>query len=241
MASLERVGSAAVFAVAAVAESFAAERERWALWIPVFIGFGIAAYFSLAIEPAGWVAPAILICAIVVILARPKAVALLVAGLICAAVALGFSAAQYATHGVEAPVLAKSYGPATVTGRVIGVEAFAGKPRVLLDRLALAGLSAAQTPARVRIRLRAANLPAVGSRIAVFAKLMPPSGPAAPGAYDFRRYAWFKRIGGFGYALGRVRVDGVAADTDKIGIWIATSRQRIAARIRAAAPGPSSA
>ena len=185
VAPLERVRSTAVSALAVAADSFAAERERWALWAPVFLGSGIVGYFALTFEPAGWVAPLILFCAVLVVLLRPRGDGLVVAALMTAAIALGFCAAQYSTHAVGAPVLAKPYGPANVTGRVIGVEAFAKKPRVLLDQLSLRGLSAAQTPARVRIRLRGMDLPAVGSRIAVFAKLLPPSGPGAPGAYDF--------------------------------------------------------
>ena len=144
-------------------------------------------------------------------------------------------------HGVAAPVLAKPYGPALVTGRVVGVEAFARKPRILLDRLTLIGLSAALTPAQVRIRLRGADLPAMGSQIAVFARLSPPSGPAAPGAFDFRRHAWFARIGGYGYALGAARVQTAAPQAATMGLWITSARQNIATRVRESAPGPSGA
>ncbi|MEK9833576.1 MAG: hypothetical protein VW453_13385, partial [Rhodospirillaceae bacterium] len=34
------------------------ERERWVLWLPVALGAGIAFYFGLAREPAGWIGPA---------------------------------------------------------------------------------------------------------------------------------------------------------------------------------------
>ena len=36
----------------------AAERDRWALWIPVLIGCGISAYFAAAAEPTPWPAAA---------------------------------------------------------------------------------------------------------------------------------------------------------------------------------------
>ena len=40
-----------------------AERERWPLWIPVFLAFGIALYFALSQEPPRWLgAGAALIC-----------------------------------------------------------------------------------------------------------------------------------------------------------------------------------
>ncbi|HEY0835840.1 MAG TPA: hypothetical protein VGE72_18195, partial [Azospirillum sp.] len=35
-------------------ERLLAERDRWALWVPVGIGFGIACYFALPTEPSGW-------------------------------------------------------------------------------------------------------------------------------------------------------------------------------------------
>ncbi|MGH6618107.1 MAG: hypothetical protein ACREF6_01020, partial [Alphaproteobacteria bacterium] len=35
-------------------EPFAAQRDRWALWIPVLFGSGIAIYFTLPAEPAIW-------------------------------------------------------------------------------------------------------------------------------------------------------------------------------------------
>jgi hypothetical protein len=33
---------------------FAAERERWPLWMPVMVGLGIAVYFGLSEEPPPW-------------------------------------------------------------------------------------------------------------------------------------------------------------------------------------------
>jgi competence protein ComEC len=225
----------------ALGGSFEAERGRWALWAPVFLGFGIAAYFALAREPDFWIAPLILLGALAMLVFGRRRGTLVVGTLMAATVALGFVAAQYATNRVAAPVLAISYGPASVTGRVIGVEAFARKPRVLLDRLTLRGLSAAQTPARVRIRLRDADLPAMGARIEVFARLSPPSGPAAPGAFDFRRHAWFTQIGAYGYALGTTRVLAATPGTGKTGLWISRARHQIATRVRAAVPGPSGA
>jgi len=89
--------------------------------------------------------------------------------------------------------------------------------------------------------LRGADLPAMGSQIAVFARLSPPSGPAAPGAFDFRRHAWFARIGGYGYALGAARVQTAAPQAGTMGLWITSARQNIATRVRESAPGPSGA
>ena len=95
----------------------------------------------------------------------------------------------------------------------------------------------------MRLRLRAADLPEVGSRISVFARLLPPGGPAAPGAYDFQRHAWFARIGAVGYAFGLSRqLKPMASDSkESWTVWIATLRQQLAQRIRTAIPGTSGA
>ena len=70
----------------------------------------------------------------------------------------------------------------------------------------------------------------VGDRLLVLANLSPPAGPAAPGAFDFQRVAWYQQLGAVGYALapavviehgrpsGIVRfIDGLRADvTERI-------------------------
>jgi len=158
-------------------------------------------------------------------------------------VSLGFAVAQIKGHFVSAPVLERDYGPATVSGRVIGIELFPKGARVLLDRVALRRIFAVQTPERVRVRLRAGDTPDVGSRISVYAKLMPPGGPAAPGAYDFQRHAWFAKLGPFGFAFGKTRQleEQPAVWRDQIALWVTGVRQRVAGRIRAAAPGQGGA
>src|SRR5260370_1089823 len=58
------------------------------------------------------------------------------------------------------------------------------------------------TPARLRVSLGKGAPPLhVGDRILVLANLSPPAGPAAPGAFDFQRGAWYPQLGPVGYAL----------------------------------------
>ncbi|MGQ0675332.1 MAG: hypothetical protein ACT4N4_04505, partial [Rhodospirillales bacterium] len=54
----DRRGAAARWPALA-AGAFLAEREQWALWLPVAAGLGIALYFSLPSEPPGWAGPAL--------------------------------------------------------------------------------------------------------------------------------------------------------------------------------------
>ncbi|WP_291923334.1 isocitrate/isopropylmalate family dehydrogenase, partial [Accumulibacter sp.] len=43
-----------------------------------------------------------------------------------------------------------------------------------------------------------------GAFVTIRSRMMPPSEPAMPGGYDFRREAFFRAIGGVGYAIGAV-------------------------------------
>lgn len=223
-------------AVAALSGCFRAERERWALWAPVLLGCGIAVYFTLPIEPPLWSGASLLAGALASLWwgRRSGAVALVSIGV--GLLALGFTAAQLRTEWVAAPVLERPL-TAAVSGRVRHVEAFAGGARVLLDEVSLRTLPPARTPERVRIRLRPTDKPAVGARITVFARLLPPGAPAAPGTYDFQRHAWYARIGAVGYAYGLSRVDGPVEGGADLAIRVGKVRQAVAARIRAALPG----
>lgn len=64
-------------------------------------------------------------------------------------------------------------------------------------------------PEHVRVNIADAAAPpglVDGAVLAVSARLMPPPGPAIPGAYDFAEGAWFDRIGATGRAFGPVVV-----------------------------------
>src|SRR5262249_4974429 len=95
-----------------LAERLLAERTRWALWLPVVLGAGIALYFELASEPplaAGGVALALAALLLLALCGRPVLFGGACAGF---AAALGFAAAQFAAWGSAAPVLDKRLGPA---------------------------------------------------------------------------------------------------------------------------------
>lgn len=184
-------------------DTLALERSRWALWLPVMLGVGIGAYFSLPFEPPGWTGGMLLLVALGGAWlsqgwARLAAWALL-------AVALGFTAAQLRTWSVATPVLQAELEPVGVEGRVVDVLPLDEGGRVILEKVVIPGVAPDATPARVRVRLRTDDaLPSPGQRIRVFAVLQSPPAPAEPAAYDFRRHAYFLGIGAVGFALGRV-------------------------------------
>jgi len=220
--------------------TLAAERERWPLWLPAFMGAGIGVYFWLSFEPAIWLGPAMLGMAIGGLGLSwryggwrwPAAVVL--------ALALGFAAAQFEAHSVAAPVLHHRVIGA-LTGRVLAVDPLPEGARLMIAPTSLGDLAPADLPARVRVRLRHGDggvTPGDGVRLRV--SLEPPPAPAMPGAYDFQRRAWFERLGGVGFALSapeRVETPSLGA----LAQAIETLRHAVTRRIRAALPGSDGA
>jgi competence protein ComEC len=216
------------------------ERERWVLWLPVFLGLGIGLYFALPEEPPIWLGlSGMAVSTAFGWLGRRRAVPL-VAALGVGVLALGFAAAQWRTVAVQAPVLDHRLGPTNVAGRVVGVEVLPGATRVTLERLRIGRLSPARTPERLRVRLGGKQPRLIpGDWIRVRAILSPPPPPAAPGAFDFQRQSYFRQLGAVGFSLGSAtveehhRAEGFAA----FGFALERLRQRISERVVAGIDG----
>ncbi len=217
----------------------AAERDRWALWIPVLMGCGIAAYFSLAAEPSPWPP---LACAGAAGLA-----ALLLGGgarwlaILILVTALGFLAGAVRGQLVAAPAIGGETRPLELTARIERVERFAPREmRLTLSHVAIAGWKAEATPERVRVGVRTRGDDVrPGDLVALRAILMPPPGPSVPGGYDFSRQAWFDGLGAVGFAISPVRVTGHA---EGWGSWrVARWRDDLGRRLLAQAGGDTGA
>jgi competence protein ComEC len=227
---------------------FLAERDRWVLWLPVLFGFGIAVYFSLAMEPPLWLGPA----GVAAVLAAAFFVrksgrewggagfgVLVMAGMVAA----GFTAAQWRTAGVSAPVLEKRIGPTTVSGRVIGVESFTDSRRITIERPRISNLRLGLEPEKVRLKLRG-NQPRIspGQWLRVRAILTPPPPPAQPGGFDFQRHSYFRQLGGYGFSIGTAEIIGDGKDgLDFLTLGLARVRQAVTERVLAALDGPAGA
>jgi len=187
-----------------VARLLEAERRRWILWAPVAFGAGIAVYFGLSVEPPWWTLPVVVSgLAVGGCWSRWRCWPLQLGLWLAVA---GFGLAALRTAGAAAPVLRVSTGVIELEGRVAEVEPMEqGAVRLLLDRLVWPVAEAGQAvPQRIRIRLRReAGDWFPGQRLRVPVVLMPPPRPAAPGAFDFARQAWFLGIGAVGYAVAR--------------------------------------
>lgn len=227
----------------AAAGLLTAERERWALWLPVAIGAGIALYFALPLEPPIWLGAAALAglappLALAARAGRWVGVALLAAAL---ATAAGFAAAQLRTHTAGTPQLDREIGPVRVVGRVVVAEPLDGAIRVLLDQATIPRLRPDEpVPRRVRLRLMPGDpAPPPGALIAVRAVVSGPSGPVAPDAFDFRRALFFQGIGAIGYAAAEAQIR--APPDGGAGQRLEALRQTVGARIATALEGDRAA
>jgi competence protein ComEC len=190
-----------------------AERERWPLWAPVAFAAGILVYFALPTEPAPML---LLVLALGVAAAwtgaRRQTLPLgRLAWISLALVLAGFTTAQLRTLSVVAPVLPRAsvYG---LEGTILMAEPRNAGQRLLLGDLVVERLEPSATPARVRLTVRAMEPPLrPGQRIALRARLQPPSGALVPGGFDFAQRAFFEQLGGIGFAYGTPEViDDVA-------------------------------
>ena len=219
-----------------------AERERWILWSPIALGTGIASYFALPVEPPFWVGPPLLAaCAAGGWLARRNLILLMVAAGLGLAV-LGFVLAMGRSHAVAAPVLSRPTGMITFQARIQEVEPLEHGVRVVLDHLQLPPLRQKEPPpeaVRVRMPRDVAGL-RPGQIISLRASLLPPPMPAAPGAYDFSRVAWFKGLGAVGYAVEPPQIVGEESGDgwwENLRLWIANRRHDLTGRIVSAIDG----
>ncbi len=182
--------------------------DRIGLWAPVAFGLGAAAYLGLKVEPPLWIATAMTVAGAAVFLALrtwTKSRALIAAGGLLALVAVGFMTAKIHSDRVAAPIVPAREGLAFVEGWVVDIATPSEKgERLLIAPVRILGLSPEATPTRIRIVMPSPDgpegAPPPGTPIRFMTLLNPPPGPAAPGAYDFARDAWFEGIGGVGLA-----------------------------------------
>ena len=216
--------------------ALARQRGQLACWAPVCLGVGIAWWFAQGTEPGapayGIATGAASLCLALRVGLRRHAICALAAGglLVC----LGVLLAGARAHSLSAPVLGfRYYGP--IEGRIVDIDrAQSDVLRITLDRVRLDEVR--RTPERVRVSLHGEVVAplAPGARVMTTGHLSPPPGPAEPGGFDFRRHAWFIRLGAVGYT----RVPLLLASNEGAdGAWLARVRVRLSAAIRARVGG----
>lgn len=181
---------------------------RWRLWAPVAFGGGCAVYFVLKTEPPLW---ALVLAAVFAtglwIAARWRGATRVttVPLMLIAFLATGLVAAKVRTERVAGPIAPAMSAPTVLEAWVLDVDSPGESgARVIIAPIRVRGLAAESTPIRLRATVRG-EPPRPGEGIRLFALLNPPPAPAAPGAYDFGRNAWFQGLGGVAFGLGETR------------------------------------
>jgi len=147
-------------------QNLLAERDRWALWLPVAMGSGVALYFALPVEPPPipCIAALVLVAAALTLLRRRAVLRVVLLGLGVAL--LGFAAAELRTAMVEAPMLSANLANVRIEGRVREIELLPTGRRVQLDEVVIQWRP--NPPAALRLRLVGVEPPLVpGDRIRV--------------------------------------------------------------------------
>ncbi len=221
-----------------------AQRGHLFPWAPVLFAIGIGTYFALRFEPGRgeWAAVALLILSfsIIAIVSQDWGRTASLAGvLLCA----GFAVAGAKAHRVaEVTLDFRFYG--AIEGRIVGVDrSRSDAVRLTLDRVVLEDVPAERTPTRVRISLHGLQgflKPEPGVTVILTGHLSPPGSAVEPGGYDFRRQAWFQRLGAVGYtrtpALALAPHEGRA-----LGLWMYRVRIALSQHVQAAIPGRAGA
>jgi len=136
-----RLGRAAV-------QAFAAERDRWPLWLPVLFGMGVALYFALPTEPSGWLIGAVLAASAGFAIACRRHKGWLPAAVALSTIAAGVAGGQLRTWTVGTTILPARTGPVDVAGTVIAVEIRETGGRIVLEDVGVERLDDAYLPAR---------------------------------------------------------------------------------------------
>lgn len=211
-----------------------AQHRRFALWSPVIIAVGVwfRLEFFLVIPPLLLGVISVCVLAVALISWRRGAMFGAIGCIVLLLISLGYLAASVRIALVDAPRLEEGFR-GIVSGRIVQVDrSRSNAPRVTLDRLRLAGVHPSAIPRRIRVTLvDTAEAPMIGSTISIEAVIGAPAGPAAPGAFDFSRQAYFRQIGGIGYARGTMRVEALAVLKDW-RVRLARFRARIARSLR---------
>ncbi|HVW72904.1 MAG TPA: ComEC/Rec2 family competence protein [Rhizomicrobium sp.] len=219
-----------------MANIFLAERDRWPLWLPVFLGIGCGLYLALPFEPLplwGWImlAAGLILAGLALAgwLRWPLALA--------AALLLGFGIAKLNEMRLATPVLARPV-ITHLTARLVSLEPRGPQTRAVLDQVRSGALDPA--PSRIRVSFRGVQDMHPGDWLSLTARLDTPPAPSEPGAADSGRSLFFQSIGAVGFALGRAH-PVLAADPPGLGAWLTAMvealRFRMTMRIQAVLPG----
>lgn len=156
------------------------------LWTPVFLGFGIALYFSLYNEP-GLVTLAVALCAGVCGIIAFRKIPIL--ALVMCFIA-GFGYAGIYTRMQDTPMLAHDTHEIEITGQITGIETTSDKTRIYMST---------RDFGNIRVSTADSVDANVGDTISGTGGLFKPKPADVPNGFDFARHAYFNDMTATGY------------------------------------------
>jgi competence protein ComEC len=229
------------------------ERSQWVLWAPVGIGTGILIYFGMQTEPS-WeigLVGALFSCMALLFLRILKvdhlgASFLIWLGLM---IFLGFTAAQFRTYSLGTYLFNYPSRVQTVTGEIKKIEQMPNGLRLTLENVTLAPIRLRHPLAHIRINFKGKlhqgeRTLVPGQQVQFKGVLLPPNAPVAPGAYDFRKKAFFEKISAVGYGITSPHVIGYSTQQGLKGrvlIWLTKVRHSLTGHLKTTIGGNSGA
>jgi competence protein ComEC len=222
----------------ALAQMWELEKERLAVWSPLFLVAGIWTYFSLAQEPPLMLAAVVLLLATLFFWRWRNNKALIIFVIIL----VGFGIGKLRSEWVGTPLLRAYVPEARLTGRVSDIDRRGKSSRILIVDIETAqGLPSDEVPRSVRLRatVKPEEELRIGDHIALTASLSPLPRPVAPGGFDYGRQLYFQGIGATGRAKGSVEgEEGAVPWPYQLRRIFHDLRNAIGERVHAAIKGP---
>jgi competence protein ComEC len=204
------------------------------------LAIGIGMYFKIRVEPPLWALGVACLGGLLGLFAARFMHRLRIFVHAGALIALGFGMAGLRAHHVAGPVLDFRYYGA-IEGRIVTIDRSASDAlRLTLDRVVLERMDPAETPLRVRVSLHGQQGyidPKPGMTIILTGHLGAPGGAVEPGGFDFKRHAWFLRLGAVGYT----RTPVLMLEPSGRALPVERARKWLSARVTAALPGETGA
>ncbi len=227
---------------------WAPDKEDFFLFVPVFLGCGIALYFSFLTEPSIAFLLVLICLALFVLYFLRQSYPAIWFGRILFLCVLGCVAAFVRTSTVKSPVLKYNIKSANVIALIDHINAKPKKKwQLTLRPLSIGRIKPKDYPIYIRLSGRQKNIAALrpGQTISFKAALFVPARPSIPEGYDFSRRAYFQKIGAVGYIFSHITVVKHQAKPfnfqQSFYQKVERMRQWVTMRVRAALPNQEGA
>lgn len=212
-------------------------------WIPVVLGLGIIAYFTMNREPNA-AALGVLVVFLSMVSWRLRSTDYLFkGGMVMTLLVAGIGLAKWETERASTPILREA-GTFELSGRVTNIVPGEQRSRLILrgtndlssNPVTLAGVQLSAFNQHI-------NEIEIGDNVWVKARLEPLSGPIIPNGYDFRRIGYFDGLSARGFLLGEAVPELNFQNTDNMSATESLTgfRKSISDRLKTALPGESGA